>query len=676
MKIVTLIIVVLLYTTTLIAERNVTAIKVDNISIDGKLDELCWNTAMYETDFIQKDPFMGKEASQQTYFAVAYNVKMLFIAVKCMEKKMNSIIMSQNKYDSPVYLDDCIEIFIDTYHDHRNCYYFAFNPSGTQLDGRIIDEGRVIDSRWDAKWRCCTALDSNCWYAEIAIPFSEISYKADSLMQWGFNVYRSEKPHQENSSWTFTENNIFQVSKYGHLLGISDIKKNVGLSLLPYVVQVSKQSTENNKEASIYEKPDIGIDLKYKYKSSIIFDCTVNPDFSQIESDQDKFNISYEKGEELYLQEKRPFFLEGLDIFNTPIMLLYTRRMGDIKNGEKVCGKLDGISFAALNVHTSGDDANYYAGRLKGDIFKRSSIGMIYVNKDDSGVVYSKCFGFDANIPIKKYLRVSSQYARSYNNSKIDRNNAGQIEVNFSNRSLSCGFRYTDIGSEFDVAMGYISRYKIDCISGYVWGDYTSWQNKKGIRWVNIGGTYYRGKNHSWFLTRTENNIYAGLLTIDKYYFNAIINETSEKYGKTWYDNKINKINIVTNYNEWAGYRVSFNWGWLYNRVYRADVVSAYIQPIKGTNIEVSVNNQFYNNQKDWILAYKTSISFTKKIYLRTFIQYNTNDKTDQYNVLLGYKYLFGSNIYIVYNEKHDSHILPKVRNKEVMLKVNFNIDI
>ena len=660
-----------LYATAL-CEKEVEVRQTIAPQIDGLLNDNCWESFDTLTGFIQKEPRQGEAATQQTQVYITYDEKKICFGFKCFEDEIDKIATAQNKRDAPVYLDDCVEIFLDTYHDHRNAYYFAVNAAGTQLDGRIVDEGRIIDSRWDANWVCVTSRDSNCWYAEIAIPFSELSFNPDTNMVWGVNFYRTEKPHQENSYWVNTGSNLFQVSQFGHLDGLSDIRNNLGFMVIPYIVPNYQEAIPKRSDAAKAFKTRIGADLQYNILSSLKLDGTINPDFAQIESDQDQFNVSFQKGEELQLQEKRPFFLEGLDVFNTPLSLLYTRRMNEIKWGGKLCGKVGPVSLAVLDVQTEDIEANYAAGRIKYDLLKRTTIGAIWINKNDTGNNFSRVYGVDANVPIGKPFRITGQYAKSDNPGFDALNNAGRIDFNYATRTLTFGAKYEDIGRDFNVAFGYIPRYKKDCLSGNVWGDYTLWINKSGIRWFNWGGTYYRSKNHDLELTRTENTVYAGILTLDKYFASIKHFESSERYGNEWYRNQTQEINLATNNGEWTGYGANIKWGWLYNARYRSETVSAYIQPLNNFTCEFSLANQLLDINKDWIITVKTNHQITRNIFLRSFIQYSTEQNVDQYNIIIGYNYLPGSDVYLVYNEKHDASLMPTQVDRVIMAKITY----
>ena len=360
--------------------RVVQAVKVDTAPvIDGDLSDAVWQQARIATGFFRAKEGNIRPARLNTEVRILYDEYALYIGVYCEEPDMNRLRETKTRRDSHVWHNDCIEVLLDTYRDRRNCYVFATNTLGTQMDERISNES-VFDMSWDAGWESRVSKHRHGWTAEFAIPFRVLRFDPRNT-KWGINFWRTHPINGQSYSWARTA--FFgRVSEFGDLTGLNlgEIRMEPKIGILPY-----------GTYRAIADRPDDfngGLDFIVPISTHLTSNVTFNPDFSQLESDPTQINIISDR--ELSLPEKRPFFREGAELFKLPLNLFYTRRVQEIDIGTKVAGKFRGANFAVINTYGKmidrydGDrkkQANLLAGRVNCDIGERTVIGFMGVQK-------------------------------------------------------------------------------------------------------------------------------------------------------------------------------------------------------------------------------------------------------------------------------------------------------
>jgi len=518
-------------------EKVIHAVKIDKSlspKIDGKLDDECWKKAGVTQGFIQVRPTYGEKPKEDTKVYIVYDEKKLYVGVECFKDDPNKVFASQTKRDSGFFHDDYVEVFLDTYHDHRNCYGFAVNCIGTQSDRRVANEGSIgggggpmddPSKAWDCAWEAKTSKNSNSWIAEMAICFSELRFNKNCDGVWGINFWRGNMQFDEQDTWADVGDRQLAVSKFGHLDGLSlkDIDTSKKVEFKPY-------ATIKPKIAPEYEtKPDIGVDIRYP-SSTITADFTINPDFGQIEADPERINL---KDVEERLTEKRPFFQEGMELFQMPMELFYTRRVGinDLMFGAKAVGKLGGFNFALVDCQSNdvkeGDDTtkdetdnNYLVFRTQTDIGSNASVGVMAINKQkEEG--YNRVGGVDFNIPLPLDGRFIAQYTKSWFPNKDD--DAFIFSLKRRTRSLSFEIGGGDIGRNFEVESGYIPR--TDRRGGNASIGYEYRRDAKIFKMVEGEASYERLENHDGIKTNESRRIE---LRADIYHFFMSV-------GPEWY---------------------------------------------------------------------------------------------------------------------------------------------
>ncbi|MEE9502196.1 MAG: DUF5916 domain-containing protein, partial [Candidatus Aminicenantaceae bacterium] len=282
-------------------EKETSALKIKTpIKVDGFLNEQIWERAPEVGDFIQFEPERGKSASENTRVKILYDENFIYFGYLCYDLQPEKMAARMTKRDSDLENDDAVVVSLDTFHDRRNCYYFATNLLGTQLDGRITENGRTSESTWDGIWKSASQKTDFGWSAEIAVDLSCLKYEPGKNKKWGINFGRTIPRVLEMSFWAGPLESYKKVSQYGILMGLDLLKSEKRSQIIPHIIS----RIEKRKPSEI----EGGLDVRYAFSQTISGNLTVNPDFATVEADQEQINLTRF---ELSLSEKRNFFLEG-----------------------------------------------------------------------------------------------------------------------------------------------------------------------------------------------------------------------------------------------------------------------------------------------------------------------------------------------------------------------------
>ena len=402
-----------------------------SISVDGYLTDPAWEHATVVSDFTQYDPEEGAQPTERTTVKVLYDDDALYVGVVCYDSNPSAITRQLTRRDRTS-LSDRFSVIIDSYHDHQTAFLFSGSVSGVVSDGVLSQDGLVYDVQWDAVWDYSAKVNSDGWSGEFKIPFSALRFcQQDTGYVWGINFRRYIARKNETDEWVMVPRNavppgtISIVSKMGLLKGVEGIKPPLHLEILPYTV--SKVSDLYVPELSSLHREitgNAGVDIKYGLSNNFTLDAAINPDFGQVEVDQAVLNLTVF---ETFYPEKRPFFLEGSQIFsfgtlfdNRSLNLFYSRRIGKqpfppggvpdsgyffvnkpqtttILGAGKFTGRTDGgLSVGLLSAVTRQEEgieqnsngvlkpqivfepqASYNVLRLKQDLDDKSSVGLM-----------------------------------------------------------------------------------------------------------------------------------------------------------------------------------------------------------------------------------------------------------------------------------------------------------
>ncbi len=362
--------------------------------IDGVLESE-WYASQVAENFVQVRPHEGDPASLPTQVYIMYDADALYIAVNCIDSCPDSVCGMIQRRDRAED-SDFIRIYLDTFHDMRNAYYFGLTASGVQFDGTITNED-WYDDTWDGIWESAVAKHDSGWVAELKIPTSTFRHGGYREDGWGFAVTRWVERRLEYTTWIPFQRNLgLLVSNFGELHGLHEIKSSTHVEILPHVVgrwdapeDGSWGQVTDIHSMRSHQEWEGGLDLKIVPSNNWAIDLTALPDFAQVDVDEEVINLS---DYPVYLSEKRPFFLEGKDLFDSsPIELLYTRRITDPEYGGRFTGRWGGIrSSVILAQNIDSDDlaSNVAAGRILADIGERSTFGFTTTHIDGETMLY------------------------------------------------------------------------------------------------------------------------------------------------------------------------------------------------------------------------------------------------------------------------------------------------
>jgi hypothetical protein len=416
--------------------------------IDGLLNDDCWDLVEWSTGFIQSQPQENKPPSQQTAFKILFDNDNLYIFIRAYDSEPEKISKIMSRRDN--FSGDMVFVDIDSHFDKQTDYLFAASASGAKSDAAISDDGNNEDDNWNPVWFMKTSIDDKGWCAEMKIPLSQLRFGKKSEQIWGLQVTRNIFRLQERSNWQFIpKGSPGIVHLYGELRGINEIKPKHQVEIMPYAVARAERFEKVEGDpfnTGKLSKFSAGLDGKIGLTNDFTLDFTINPDFGQVEADPSEVNLT---AFESYFSEKRPFFVEGQNIFQfvptqTIVIhnmyadnLFYSRRIGryphnypsvgsneylkmpestTILGAMKISGKTKkGLSVGILESLTSREDAlidslgtrrketvepltNYFVGRVIQDFNKgETTLGGLFtaVNRD-------------INSPVLDYLPVAA----------------------------------------------------------------------------------------------------------------------------------------------------------------------------------------------------------------------------------------------------------------------------
>ncbi len=372
--------------------------------IDGKLDDDVWKTAATFKDFFQTNPGDNTAPSKPTEVMMGYDSKTLYIAFHCFDdpEKISAHVAKRDDVLNGV--EDSIRVLLDTFNDKRKAYVLAFNPLGIQMDG-IRTEGVNVDFSVDIVMESKGTITNDGYVVEVAIPFKSLRYEAGAGKQWGIQIFRViQRLNGEQDSWMPISRDVSGIlNQAGHITGLEGISAERTLELIP-----SLTVSETGKLLRHYDpipndpgrmvnqpmKFDLGLTAKYTLNANSTVNLAINPDFAQVEADATV--VTTNQRFPIFFQEKRPFFLEGIDLFQLPLNVVHTRTIINPLVAAKLVGKSGRNSYGLMVAADRGpgtftgderlDSFNFplmdkkaYVGvlRLKRDIGKENSIGIV-----------------------------------------------------------------------------------------------------------------------------------------------------------------------------------------------------------------------------------------------------------------------------------------------------------
>ncbi|MBX2940761.1 MAG: carbohydrate binding family 9 domain-containing protein [Cyclobacteriaceae bacterium] len=717
------------------------------IQIDGELTEEDWKTGSVITEFFMNRPVDSIAPHNKTEVRMTFDDHNLYLALTAFDNNKKVLIQSLRR-DFEFGSNDNIGFYVDTYNDKTNGFAFNVNPFGVQREGLMSSGGNEpadYSSFWDNKWYTAAAQYEDRWVVEVAIPFKSIRYN-DGV--WNFNIMRNDAKRNEWSSWIAAPLQYYPsaFTFSGKLIWDDPAPKpGMNVSLIPYL---SGAAFKNNEAGTPPEyDPGIGFDAKIAVTPSLNLDLTVNPDFSQVEVDQQIINLTqFEFG----FPERRQFFLENNDLFEQPgfpdTRPFFSRRIGlardtsgvlekvPIQYGARLSGKLGSKwRIGLMNMQTEDRASlglpkqNYTVGVIQRNI-GASNIGFVMVDKESLGISdydptafyhpslvkesivgndtvktmnrYNRVYGVDYNLRgLRNKLRGDMYYHRSMDEGVSNKNYSFGTFLGYYARNIDIMVAQNGAGENFNAEVGFVP--KLGVYSGYYSGfsrvagrlfpksnkisnmgpfaeinftNISGWRNRDKSMKIGYTVTFFNTAN---FEVSGENNFQQ--LTRD---FNPVDSRTYDSFleGES-YDWNRASITYSSDQRPRLTYKIGGSVGTFYNGTNNNvnGQLRYRFQPYGSFSVQFDYNDIIlpgnYGQKELFLISPKLDITFTHKLFLTAFAQYNDLSENLNLNTRFQWRFKPASDFFVVYTENYLSNNFVN-KNRALVLKWTYWFNI
>lgn len=674
-------------------DRIVDALHIDEpVHLDGVLDEPVWTRVQPATDFIQWEPHPGQPASARTDVRFLYDDRNLYVGVWCYDPHPEGIIVNELKEDFAGQEGDGFTLFLDTLNDHSSGLMFAINPGGARRDSEIFNDGDQNNQDWDGVWDAQAHITGEGWFAEIVIPLKTLRFKSPASPEWGLNMTRRLRRTNEDSHWSPLPRRfrVFKASLAGTLRGLDGLDQGRNFTVKPYVTAGPSQNRVAGAVASTFDF-DGGVDLKYALTPSSKLDVTYRTDFSQVEADQQQVNLTRFS---VFFPEKREFFLENRDLFNfgvrgggaggatNNLLPFFSRKIGlsatgtpiPILGGARVSGKTRSydVGLVAMRTEASGaTPANtFLVGRLRKVLFRNSWLGLISTNRDATRAGdYNRVFGIDSNLQLKQKLDVTSYWLRSVTPGKSGGAGAKAVNVSWRDNNYNVTAQYEQVQANFNPEVGFIRRRDNDHYA--VTANVLPRLNHRYVRNLTFGaGADYYAQWRGDLQTRQQ-DLSAGMAFHNSSTVNYKVTHNWERLAEPFgirsnvaipvgdFAFTQQEVNFSLDRSRRISGGGSVLWGGFWGGEQQSAVVTLDLKPTYRLNLDVNYTvNRVTLPQGDFtthLLVTRALYAFTTHLFLNSFVQYNADTRQISSNVRFNFLYRPLSDLYVVFNDRHDN---------------------
>ncbi|MEI8224824.1 MAG: DUF5916 domain-containing protein [Bacteroidota bacterium] len=678
------------------------------INIDGILDEEPWITAEHVGKFHSVTPTDTGYAIAQTEVMLTYDESNFYVGVICYDPTPGKRPIESLRRDYNFSKNDNFMFFIDTYNDLTNGFAFGVSAAGAQTEG-VEHDAQLITYSWDIKWKSAVKSYDDRWVAEFSIPFRSIRY-FEGANEWGINFGRLDLKTNEKSAWAPIPRNLNHCSlpHTGTLIWDKPLgKAGLRFSLIPYI---TAKATRNNQAGENTKwNGNAGFDAKMILSTSMNLDLTVNPDYSQVEEDRQQTNLDRF---ELFFPERRQFFLENSDLFSnlgtTGNQPFFSRRIGlniPVIGGGRLSGRIgNNLRVGVMDMQTGSKEetpsSNYAVAVLQRQVFSRSSIVGFLINKQVtgnyndtlySGFRYNRVAGLEYNLASRdnRWTGKSFYHQSFYPGASAD---AATIANNlvYSSRSFRASIDQTWIGADYVSEAGYIRRTGyFEIYPGLKYMFYPSSGNilshGPGLDFDVIFDpgfemtdrqtqlTYTIGwQNRNQLSFNVSDNFVKLSSSFDPTNTGGIKLTTGSEY--TW---QSAGINFSSDFRKLFNFTLNGGYGSYYNgtRSTLGASINYRAQPYGSIAITASYNNitlpEPYNSAKLFLIGPRLDLTFTDKLFLTSFVQYNNQLDNINVNIRFQWRYAPVSDLFIVYTENS----FPgdyRIKNRGLVLKLSY----
>ena len=690
------------------------------VELDGKDDEEFWNKSVAGDVFWQNFP-SDSLASQNTEVKIVHTDNYIYAFIKAFN--------SSNKYgvpslerDSSVPGNDAVILLFDTYKDGNNAFWFESNPVGLKKDALVSEGGDDIDMTWDIKWEVETYIGEGFYQCEFKIPLKSLKFP-DGAKDWKLQVFRADIFTGEFSLWNKVPINqkAFDLAFFGNLIFDNPLgKSKTQITVIPYTSGIKTSDFNSNIN---YDRFSFGGDAKVTIGNGMNLDLTFNPDFSQVEVDDQIINITRF---EINLPEKRQFFIQNSDLFSSfgdsrDSRTFFSRRIGvardengniienKISAGLRLSGKISkNTRLGVLNMYTNQDLKNNIKANtnsviaLQQKLFSRSNISLLFINRqntDKNELDYNRVVGIDYNLLSKDAVWDGKFY---FHNSFSDLNKTNPFSTGFTlsynTRNNSIYSKVIRLGEGFESDLGFIRRKGI--FKNYFRYERRFWLKNKQIRSINVNSSFsYTDKPENKSLV-TDRNYRLGLefdfnsmanieVSLRKNYtqledsFNPLISFGSNPLpANSSYDYSYLEFRYRNDQRKKISYGFEFNNGGFYNgkRTSLRTQLNYRFEPIFQSSFNLSINKislpEFYGNGRLLLATSKFNLTFNKSLFWMNYLQYSNVSKNFGINSRLQWRFAPLSDLYIVFNDNYlyENSLIPSLRS--ISFKLSYWLDL
>ncbi|MCM4151437.1 hydrolase [Arenibacter sp. N53] len=666
------------------------------IAIDGIGNDMAWQDTDVATDFYMVLPMDTGKANEPSEIRMAYDENNLYLLATFYNVTKGSYYVESLRRDFSFGKNDNFLLFMDPFNNQTTGYSFGSNAAGAQWDGTMYGGGSV-DLNWDSKWISAVTSDEEKWVFEMAIPFKSIRYE-DGVTEWGINFSRLDLKSGEKSSWTPIPRQFptASLAYTGTLVWDSPPPSpKTNFSIIPYVLGGIGEDMENNTETQ-YDKK-IGGDVKFSLSTSLNLDLTVNPDFSQVEVDRQVTNLDRF---ELFFPEKRQFFLENGDLFANfgyaTIRPFFSRRIGlgvPIRAGARVSGNLNKKwRLGLMDMQTASIDEtglpsqNFGVLSLQRKIFARSSIGLMFVNKesinyprdtDSLRTVFPK---FNRNVGLEYNLASANNqwtgkafFLKSFAPNKNGNGITQAAHLEYKSRKWNWRIQEESVEDDYTAEVGFVPR------NGYInitsFAGHLFFPKKSAI--LSHGPKFSTSYFFNEKLERTDNiNLFEYLLDFrDRSKLNLGVTDEYVELLSPFDPTRSGKQSLeIGTQHHWNAYTMDFvskpqsmftyslggRFGGYYSGGNRTSLISELgyrFQPFVSLSTNLSYNNinlpAPWNNTEFWLIGSEVDVTFTNKLFFATLFQYNEQSKNFNLNSRFQWRYKPASDLFLVYSNNY-----------------------
>jgi hypothetical protein len=694
------------------------------LKIDGRLDEEVYRTIPSISDFIQQEPDEGAPATEKTEVWLLFDDANFYVVARCWDSHPERMIATEMRHDgSRIPRNEDLAFGLDTFFDHRNGYNFEQTPIGGMMDAQISNDGATIDSNWNAVLEHGAARFAEGWAVEMRIPFKSLRYKAGPEQLWALQVrrmvrWKNELDYITRVPASVGERGHMRLSMAPVVVGIEVPPPSKNLDIKPWAI--SSVSTDRTVTPTILNDghADWGVDAKYALSRSLLADITYNTDFAQVEADQQQVNLTRFN---LNFPEKRDFFLENSGAFtfagatggsvgatgqpdNTPA-LFYSRRIGlagsqavPIVAGGRVSGRVGQYTLGLLNIESGQtpranlSNTNFSVVRVRRDVLRRSYIGGLFTNRSvtQEGSGANQAVGVDAGFNLKTNLTMNGfmAWTRTTGRNVSDTSYKGSID--YEGDRYGAWIEHLTVNPNFNPDIGFVRRpdmrrefalfrfsprpaNRSSAVRKYyfnTWGEYITTTGGR-VQNKTLTGEFAVDFQSSDRATVRFSNFYEYLpvplvlspavrVPVGAYDYRSVLvgynfgpqrfwftTNTSLESG-SYYDGHKTSAIITTGAVSWPPHLI--------------------VEPSYTLNhIELP---QGTVNQT--LVGPRITYGFTPQAFLSALVQFNGATHTTSANVRLRWEYRPGSELFVVWNEQHDTQRsgLP-LQNRALVVKMN-----